>query len=246
MRRLPRSYLTYYAARGVPIDMPRADRQQSAYARALAAGSLSIETVDADERFADAVFIEDTVVVWDDRVLRTRMAPHREGEQRAVLDRLRATHEILTLPAGATLDGGDVMHAGETTYVGRSSRTNASGAGALREFLAPRRVVEVPVERTLHLKSAATWLGNGTLLAAGELVAVTAFDAAAVILTTPGEEKAANALRVGSHLLCLDGYSGTGQRLAEFARSHQLTLQPLDMSEFEKGDGSLTCLSVIL
>lgn len=246
IRRLPRSYQAFYAAHGVTIDLARADAQHAAYVKALRAGGLGIETIEPDERFADCVFIEDAAVVWQDRALRTRMAPHREGEQSAVIAHLQRRHEIVTLPPGATLDGGDVMHAGDTTYVGRSSRTNSAGAAALRDFLAPRQVVEVPIDRCLHLKTAATWLGDDTMLAALELVDVSNFDVAKVMFTAPGEDKAANTLRIGDHLLVLDGYPATIAVLREFAGEHRIRLRPVGMSEFEKGDGSLTCLSIIL
>jgi len=245
-RRPPRSYQAYYAAQHVSIDLARADAQHAAYTKALRSAGLGIEAIDPDERFADSVFIEDTAVVWQQRALRTRMASHREGEQSAVIAYLQRRHEIVTLPPGATLDGGDVLHAGDLTYVGRSSRTNPAGAAALREFLAPRTVVEIPVERCLHLKSAATWLGNGTLLAALDLVDVSAFDVPRVMFTAAGEDKAANTLRVGDRLLVLKGYPGTLAALREFAAEHRVRLSPLDMSEFEKGDGSLTCLSILL
>lgn len=246
IRHPPRSYQAFYAARDVPIDLARADTQHAAYVRALRSAGLGIETIEPDERFADCVFIEDTAVVWRNRALRTRMAPHREGEQAAVIAYLRRRHEIVTLPPGATLDGGDVLHADEVTYVGRSSRTNAAGAAALRDFLAPRQVVEVLIDRCLHLKTAATWLGDGTLLAALDLVDVLSFDVPRVIFSASGEDKAANTLRIGDHLLVLEGYPATLAALRDFAREFRITLCPVSASEFEKGDGSLTCLSILL
>lgn len=245
VRRPPRSYQAFHAARGVSIDLARAAAQHASYVKALRSAGLGIEAIEPDERYPDSVFIEDTAVVWRNRALRARMTPHREGEQSAVIAHLQRRHEIITLPAGATLDGGDVLHADEVTYVGRSSRTNATGAAALGEFLAPRPVIEIPVDRCLHLKSAATWLGNGALLAALDLVDVSGFNVERVIFTAAGEDKAANTLRVGDHLLALDGYPATSSGLREFASEHRLRFCPLDMSEFEKGDGSLTCLSII-
>jgi dimethylargininase len=248
VRRPPRTYPSLYAPHGVAIDLALADRQHEAYVAALTAAGLAIEYIAPDENFPDGVFIEDTVIVWQDRALRTRMAPHREGEQSAVIAHLQQTHKIATLPSGATLDGGDVLHTIDTTYVGRSTRTNAAGARALREFLAPtrRRVIEVPVEHCLHLKSAATWLGDNTLLAAHDLVDISFFSADRVLFTAEGEEKAANCIRINDHLLALHGYPETAAILWEVAQYRKLTLHLLDMSEFEKGDGSLTCLSIIM
>ena len=248
IRRPPRAYAEFYAAAGVAIDLGLADRQHAAYVDALRAAGLDIQAIAPDEDFADGVFIEDTAVVWHDRALRTGMVAHREGEQEAVIRHLQQTHEIVQLPPGATLDGGDVLHTEDVTYVGRSSRTNAAGAGAVREFLAPakRRVVEVPVERCLHLKTAATWLGDATLLVAHDLVDISYFEIERVLFTAEGEEKAANALRIGSHLLALANYPASAATFWEFAQYRELTLHTLDMSEFEKGDGSLTCLSLLI
>ncbi len=244
----PRSYASFYDNHTLGIDMALADRQHAAYLDALTAAGLEIHVIAPDEAFADGVFIEDTAVVWNGRVLRTRMAPHREGEQAGVLAHLESTHEIVLLPAAATLDGGDVLHTETITYVGRSSRTNAEGAQALREFLVParRRVVEVPVDRCLHLKSAATFLGNDTVLAAHDLVDIGYFECEHVLFTAQGEEKAANTIRTGNHLLALGGYFETARTLWEFAQYRKLELHLLDMSEFEKGDGSLTCLSIVV
>ena len=248
VRRPPRSYASFYENHGLGIDMALYDRQHAAYVDALKAAGLEIQVIAPDESFADGVFIEDTAVVWGDRALRTRMTAHREGEQAAVLAHLAATHETVTLPPGATLDGGDVLHTEKITYVGRSARTNAAGAQALREFLSParRRVVEVPVERCLHLKSAATWLGNETMLAAHDLIDIGYFEAERVLFTAQGEEKAANTIRIGNHLLALSGYPETARTLWEFAQYRKLELHLLDMTEFEKGDGSLTCLSIMV
>src|SRR5437899_4860511 len=160
------AYAPYYAARGISISADLAREQHARYVAALEAAGLRVQAVEQDAAFPDCVFIEDTAVVWGGRALIACMAAHREGEQAAVEAALRPTHEIVRLPAGATLDGGDVLHVGPTTYVGLSSRTNAAGVRAVAEFLAPagRSVVPVPVRRCLHLKSAVTALGNDMIL----------------------------------------------------------------------------------
>jgi dimethylargininase len=248
VRQPPRSYREFYAARGVTIDMVLADAQHAAYVDALRASGLVVEKVPADENYPDGVFIEDTGVVWNGRMLVTRMTSHREGEQSGVRRHLSPTHEIIELPDAARLDGGDVLHTAEVTYVGLSSRTNAAGIGALREFLSSsgRAVIPVPVERCLHLKTAATWLGSGTLFVAAELVDVGRFDVDRIVTTPPGEAQAANTLRIGTSLLYRSTFPITARLLEEFASRHNLTARRLDLTEFEKGDGSLTCLSIII
>ncbi len=247
VRRLPRSYQSYYAAQGVTVDRALADHQHAAYVAELQHAGVEVGDVPPDEAFPDGVFVEDTMVVRDNRALDTRMVDRREGEQRAVSDILRPSHSLVTLPPEARLEGGDVLQVEDTTYVGLSSRTNAAGVAALREFLkaAGESVVAVPVERCLHLKSAVTYLGNGCLLAAPEWIDVSRFAVDCIVETAPGEPKAANTIRIGDALLALAGYPGTAVRLQAFAQEHKINVRHLDMSEFEKGDGSLTCLSIL-
>jgi dimethylargininase len=153
----------------------------------------------------------------------------------------------LRLTLGALLEGGDVMHIGATTYVGLTLRTNEAGIEALREFLLPtgQRVVKVPIEKSLHLKTVATYLGNNTLIAAPDLLDTGLFEVEEIIFTERGEAGAANCLRIADHLLISTGKPRTERRLLAFAEGNGVKLVPLDISEFEKGNGSLTCLSLI-
>jgi dimethylargininase len=241
------AYVAYYAARGISISAELAREQHAGYVAMLEAAGLQVRTIEPDAAFPDCVFIEDTAVVWGDRALITRMAPHREGEQAAVEAALRATHEIVRLPTGATLDGGDVLHVGPTTYVGLSSRTNAAGVQAVANLLTPfgRPVVPVPVSRCLHLKSAVTALAADTILAGPGMINVELFRDCKIILTDERETHAANCLRVRDHVLVLGGYPETIRRVPAFADANGLRVVALPMSEFEKGDGSLTCLSIL-
>ena len=240
-------YVSFYARRGIAIAPELLHQQHAGYVRALEAAGAGAEVVESAAEYPDGVFVEDTAVVWRGRALIASMALHRDGEQAAVETVLRRTHEIVRLPPGATLDGGDVLHTESTTYVGASSRTNTAGVQAVAALLAPsgRPVVEVPVRRCLHLKTAVTYLGGGVILAAPALVDLDHFKACDVIQTAAGEEHAANSLRLNDDLLVLAGYPETQQRLATFARGRGLRLNALPMSEFEKGDGSLTSLSIL-
>jgi dimethylargininase len=241
------SYVAYYADRGVAICKALAEDQHRKYVQALEEAGLQVSRVEPAVEFPDCVFVEDAVVVWGGSARVARMAPHREGEQAAVAAALQQTHRLMQLPLTATLDGGDVLHAEGVTYVGLSSRTNERGAKALAQFLEPfgRPVVPIAVRNCLHLKSAATYLGDGTLLAEPSRLDEGGFTALDVILTDPEEPGCANCLRVGDRLLIRAGYPRTRERLERFAGAHRLQVVALEASEFEKGGGSLTCLSVI-
>jgi dimethylargininase len=247
MRRVAGTYAAHYQEQGIPISQERAESQFEAYAQALRSAGLEVHFVEADDDYYDCVFIEDTAIVWPPRALVGRLARHREGEQQPVEARLGRWHETVKLSPDARLEGGDVLHIEQTTYVGLTKRTNDEGIEALREFMRPfgRRVVKVPVDKSLHLKSAATYLGNGTIIVAPDLIETRHFEVEDVIFTDRAEHRAANCLRVREHLLIPEGCPATEKRLREFADQTGLEAVLLDISEFEKGDGSMTCLSII-
>lgn len=247
MREVPETYASFYHARGIAISNHTAREQHRAYASALREAGVEVHVVPADEDFPDCVFVEDPAMVWAPRALVGRLAPHRQGEQAPVEAALRRWHQIERMPAGARLEGGDVLHVDGTTYVGLTTRTNEQGVEALRRFLAPagRPVVEVPIEKYLHLKTAVTYLGNGTLVAVPDCGPLDAFQVDDVIYTDEGESAAANCLRVGGTLLIPCGNPRTEARLRAFAERHGVRVVALELSEFEKGEGSLTCLSIL-
>jgi dimethylargininase len=248
VRRPPRTYVDYYARRGVAIDANLASHQHARYCAALEAAGLRMAQVAAAEEFPDCVFIEDTTVLCEEHALIASLQnADREGEQVAVEAELRKTHKIVHLEPGAKLDGGDVMRVEQTFYVGLSGRTNEAGVSGLRNFAADfgMSTVSIPVRHCLHLKTGVTYLGNGTLLAATDWFDLSRFDVESVIPTGQGEEAAANTLRIHEHLLMVDGYPNTRRNVEQFAGKHGLKLTALNVSEFQKGDGSLTCMSLI-
>lgn len=230
------------------IDRALAERQHDAYAAALGACGLEALVLPADAARFDSVFVEDTGVVWGERALITRMVDAREGEQEAVVEALRGTHEIVRLPhPGARLEGGDVLHTEHVTFVGQSSRTNEAGADALEDFLseAGRRVERIPVQRCLHLKTGATWIGDETLLVAPALIDPGAFDGFEVIALDEADAGAANAIRLERDVLMAHGRPLARGVLARWCALRGLRLREVEIGEFEKGDGSLTCMSIL-
>lgn len=247
VRWLPRSYAPAYASEGIHIDMSLADTQHASYVAALEKAGVAVTMTAADEAFYDSVFVEDTAVVWRDHALITRMTAHREGEQRGIAASLAPSHTLLHLSAGSRLEGGDVLHTDDVTYVGLTARTNQRGADQLAEFLGTfgRRVAAVPVSNTLHLKTVVTYPGDGTLLVTRGHFDVRAFDVDVIIETAEGEEGAGNCVRVRNTLIAPGGHPATLDRLRRFSEQHSVVLFPLDLSEFAKGDGAATCLSLL-
>lgn len=240
---ITRCELTHLARQ--PIDFARAVAQHEAYERLLASLGCTVERIPADPAHADAVFIEDTALIFDEVAVITRPgAASRRGETGPVADRLARERPILRLEDPATLDGGDVVRSGKTVFVGETSRTNPAGIEALRRALAPfgYRVTGVPVSGCLHLKSAATEAAPGTVLLNPEWVDPRAFTGCSTIPVDPAEPSAANLLRVGEVLVQDQAYPRTRERL----RAAGQTVATVDLSELAKAEGAVTCCSLIV
>ncbi len=209
-------------------DVARARRQHAAYCEALG-GTVALP---ADPQLPDCCFVEDTCVIDADRALITHMgAPQRRPECVAVAGFLAEQgYAITNMAPPATLDGGDVLRVGERVFVGLSSRTNRAGVEALEEFLG-RSCTPVPVERCLHLKTACTALDEETVLLNPAWVDPTPFHDLTVI-------EAADPNVLVANDRCLVASEATAA-LVPGARL-------LDISEFQKADGGLTCLAVRL
>jgi dimethylargininase len=233
----------------VPVDTALAGRQWEGYVAALAAaGWRPIEVPPADD-CPDGVFVEDTMVVYGDLAVIARSgAPGRRAETAGAEACVAAAgYRIGRIADPGTLDGGDVLKVGTTVYVGLGGRTNAAGADQLAGFLAPlgATVVPVPTTKVLHLKSAVTALPDGRVI--GHPPLVDDPGAFAGFLPVP-EEAGAHVVLLGpdrdgvEQLLMAAGAPRTAERFTE------LGYRPLlvDISEFEKLEGCVTCLSVRL
>jgi N-dimethylarginine dimethylaminohydrolase len=226
-----------------PVDAARADEQWDDYCAALVAEGWDTVEVDAAPDLPDSVFIEDTVVFFGDlAVLTNPGAESRSAEVEAVERAVRAIPgvSIARIASPGTLDGGDVLKVGGTVYVGASARTNAEGIRQLRGILAPRgyTVVAVPMTKALHLKSAATALPDGTVIGHPDLLETTSLFPR--FLAVPEPEGVAVVLLSDETLLM----SASAPRTAELLSNLGYRVVTVDISEFEKLEGCVTCLSV--
>ncbi len=225
-------------------DWGKALEQHAAYVEALRGCGLDVTVLDADEEFPDSVFIEDTAVLCGETAVICRLgAASRQGEEKAVARALAPLFPRLdAILEPGTLEGGDVMLADGRFYVGLSSRTNREGARQLGEILGRqgRVTVPVPLSDFLHLKTGVSCLGQGLLLASGEFLQGGTFDRFTVVAVPAGEEYAANSLRVNDRVLVPAGFPKT-RRAIEKAGLETLAV---DVSEFRKLDGGLSCLSL--
>jgi dimethylargininase len=233
--------VTHIERTAVDVDLAR--RQHEAYVAAVAGcGWRTVAVAPADD-CPDSVFIEDTVVVCGDLAVITRPgAPERRPETVAVEATVRNLGLTVThIEAPGTLDGGDVLQLGSTVYVGRGGRTNAEGIRQLRRALAGagRAVVAVPLEKVLHLKSAVTALPDGTVLAWGDLVDTGLFPA---VRRVPEESGAHVVLLGGDDVLIAASAPHTAELIADLGFSPVT----VDISEYERLEGCVTCLSVLI
>jgi dimethylargininase len=240
--RMADGIVTYTARAAVDADL--AGRQHERYVAALADAGWDVCEVPPADELPDSAFVEDTVVVCDDLAVLARPgAPERCAEVTGTEAVVRALGlEVARIEAPGTLDGGDVLQVGGTLYVARGGRTNGEGIRQLRRHVASRgrTVVPVPLCDVLHLKSAVTALPDGTLVAADPTL----------LDTSPLPTLRSVPEQSGSHVVALD--AGTVLVAASAPQSAALfddwgfDVVAVDIGEFEKMEGCVTCLSVLV
>ena len=267
------------AGLGLP-DYHRALEQHAAYCAALEESGLELIRLEADERHPDSCFVEDAAVIAESfadysgnagtkksdlRVARPAIitrpgAPSRQREVASMRSELaRLFPSFCEIRSPATLDGGDVCHAGPHFFIGISERTNEDGARHLAEILTTyghtssfvdirthlpdARDAQAPDARAaslLHLKSGVAYLHDKTLVITDTLAGRQQFHEYDLIRVERGEEYAANCIEVNGRVLIAAGHP----RLAKKLRELGYETMELRMSEFQKMDGGLSCLSI--
>jgi dimethylargininase len=226
------------------VDPDAARRQHAGYVAALSRLGLEIEALPADDERPDAVFVQDRIAVVDGRaIVGPSAVASRRGEEEPIAAVLREWFPVVTLRAPATLDWGDVLITEDALFVGLSDRSNAAAVEQLREMLAPERSVEgvaVPSD-LLHLLSGCAPLGGRDLVAVASLVPFAEARGFTVVPVPDAEALGANVLAVGEDVIVPDGYPETAAAIAATGRR----VRPVPVSEFEKRDGGVTCLSIL-
>ncbi len=228
-----------------PIDVPLARAQHAAYVEGLRWLGHRVVALPADERFPDGCFVEDQALVVGGRALILRSGhPGRRGEADAVAAALAAEGlEVRRMAGEGSVDGGDVLRVGRTLLVGRSARTDEAGVRAVAAAFPDLvvREVEVPAG-VLHLKCVCSSPVPGLVVVADGAVPPSTFSGLARVLVTPAADAwAANLVGEGSRVLVGAGHPAVTAAL----RAEGLACLELDASEIRRGDGSLTCLSLI-
>lgn len=227
-----------------PIDVDRATAEHAGYVALLTRLGLEVVYAPALPDHPDGVFVEDTAVIVDDLAVLARPgARSRRGEVASIGAVLRDRgYRTTSIEEPGTLDGGDVLQVGRTVYVGRTSRTDDAAIAHLQELVAPlqRRVVPVDVTGMLHLKSAATALPDGVIVAVPGCVDESVF-ADREVVHVP-EPSGADVLLVGGTVVV----AASAPRTAALLAARGFEVVTVEMTELEKAEAGVTCPSILL
>jgi len=223
-------------------DIKKALKQHSAYCDVLVKCGLDLIVLEADERFPDGCFVEDTAIVNSEVAVVTRPgAAARRGEEVEIARVLSGFRKMETIEPPGTLDGGDILRMDKHYFIGISGRTNREGAGQLSAILAKYGFTssEMEVSDGLHLKSGIAYLGKGNFISIPELSEMVSENN--TIILDREEYYSANCLRVNDFVLIPKGFPKSKKKIEELGYK----IIELEMSEFRKMDGGLTCLSLL-
>jgi len=227
-------------------DYEKALAQHESYVRALTDCGVSVTILDQLEMFPDSCFVEDTAVLTKNcAIISNPGADSRNRESNYMIDTIREFYmdsQIEYIRTPGTLEGGDVMMVGNHFYVGLSARTNEEGC---RQFI---NILEkhghtgsvIPLREVLHLKTGLAYLENNILLISGEFVEREEFKDFDKIIIPENESYAANCIWVNDTILIPEGFKQTEEML----RNAGLKTVSVDVSEYRKLDGGLSCLSL--
>jgi dimethylargininase len=234
---------TYSQRQSVKVELAKS--QHEAYCRALRERKLELIRIPADNSFPDCVFVEDPAIVYKQTAIICRMgARSRVGEVGEVRKTLSQHFgNLVSIQPPATIEGGDVLRVNDDLFVGVTSRTSMDGVNQLRKALASEgcKVTPVKVEHVLHFKSACSYIGDGCIVVNPGFFGLEVFSSFNLIRLPKEEAYAANCVSINGTVFISRGYPRT-RKLIE---REGFVTNELDVSEFKKCEGSLTCLSII-
>ncbi|MBI9068356.1 MAG: hypothetical protein JEZ09_13765 [Salinivirgaceae bacterium] len=228
---------------GTP-DFQLATQQHEKYVEALKSCGVNVKVLDYDNRFPDSTFVEDTALCTPKCAIVTNPgASSRNGEKEIIKESLMEYYEIIEeIKNPGTLDAGDVMMVGDHYYIGLSDRSNKEGVKQLIDILEKYGMTGSAVEMSsmLHLKTGLSYLENNNLLVCGEFIGNSEFSKYNTIEVSDEESYGANSLWINGSVLVPAGYPKVLKNIQQLGYK---TVE-LDMSEFRKLDGGLSCLSL--
>ena len=228
---------------GTP-DYSKAIIQHQQYIEALKSCGLKITVLDPCEEYPDSTFVEDVALITPKCTIMTRPgAESRRGEVTKMTKTLESQFKNLEyIESPGTIEAGDVMMVGDHYYVGLSERTNLQGAEQLIAILVRYGLKGSTVRLTevLHLKTGLSYLENNRLVVCGEFKNDPVFSGFEQIEIPESESYAANCIWVNDNVIIPSGYPITKQKVSATGYN----VLEVDVSEFKKLDGGLSCLSL--
>jgi dimethylargininase len=219
-------------------------KQHHEYISALTKCGLQVKVLPPDEDYPDSTFVEDTALLTKKcAVIANPGAPSRKGEvveMKKILQHYYSTIETIVQPG--TLEPGDVMMVGDHFYIGLSERTNEDGAIQLITILNKYGYSgsAIIMKDILHLKTGVAYLENNNLLAFGEFLQEEEFKNFNMIEVDEEESYAANCIWINNFVIVPEGFPKTRDKIINAGYS----IIEVDVSEFRKLDGGLSCLSL--
>ncbi|HLN26370.1 MAG TPA: arginine deiminase family protein [Gemmataceae bacterium] len=227
------------------IDWDLLLQQHASYCQSLRDCDLEVRVLDVNRACPDGTFLEDTAIVLDEVAVLTSMGTEaRRAELPGIERELRQYRQVQRIALPATIEGGDVLRVGRTLLVGVSARTNPAGVQAFEAIVRPHGYVVVPVtvRGCLHLKTACTALPDGSLLLNPSWLDLHSLAGFEQVPVPRAEPWGANTLPIGA-TVCIPGQH---VQTAEMIRQRGFHVRPIDVSEFAKAEGSVTCLSLLI
>lgn len=218
--------------------------QHADYIEALKECGLQVTVLPANEEFPDSTFVEDVALLTPKCAILTNPgAPSRKLETRSMLSTIRDFYaDVDTIEAPGTVEAGDIMMVGDHYYIGLSERTNQAGADQVIAILESHGLKGSVVKLTevLHLKTGLGYLENNNLLACGEFLTKPEFQQFSLIEVDSQEAHAANSVWINGSVLTPKGFP----KSRSLIESAGYKIREVDVSEFQKLDGGLSCLSL--
>lgn len=229
---------------GPDPDFPALAAEHDAYAATLRDLGLDLSILRPLDEYPDALFVEDVALTFAEGAILLRPgAPTRAGEVAFIGEALAAHHERVLELATGHVDGGDVLRLADRVVIGLSARTNREGAEQLAGLLAAlghrAEIADTP-PGVLHFKTGCGLIDAETVFAVPALADCPQFAGLEVVVTPPGEEEAANLLRINDTILVGDRWTATHALLE--ARGH--AIRPLPTIEIARIDAGLSCMSL--
>ncbi|MHA2098471.1 MAG: dimethylarginine dimethylaminohydrolase family protein [Candidatus Kariarchaeaceae archaeon] len=224
------------------INLDKAKDQHNQYIDLLKEIGLEVIKLEGDPKYPDCCFVEDNAVIHRNKALINRMGiVSRRGEVSVIKDILSQFKEIELLIEPATLEGGDIIHIDDNLLIsGKTQRTNHAGINQLAKTL-DTKVQIIEDSSIVHLKSYVTYLGDNAMLTTEKYKDHPVLQPYVKLVVPKGEEYAANTLRINDTIIIPSNYNQTKDLL----KTNGFIVETLDMSEFQKCEGALTCLSLL-